>query len=137
MYIYIYIYIYVYIYMYICNHASMNHMYVRQLLGLREHSINWNMVGMLPFANQTLAVHASGCTCSVDPRVVCAVHKCQCLLCKKSTSSGDRPCIWRREAMEWIDHYLAGPEGAVSFLANLAVAPRLTYIQFLEMAGKA
>ena len=109
----------------------------RQFIGLDrcQSVVDWSRVGQLPRADELAAISSKGCSCSVDPMQVCEVHPCRCNICQKRGRTWMR-CIWRQEALDWIAKHVAGEGGPNDFLNEVRLKS-LTYVQVVELAGKA
>ena len=98
----------------------------RNFLGMQAAApCDWDRVGCPPSADELVLIAGSGCTCSLDPMVLCSLHVCKCGKCGQTGLD----CSWREKART----YLAGIFDAD---APVPFEGRLTYVQVLELAGR-
>ena len=100
----------------------------RQLVGLNSlPALQMERVGELAMGEEVLSPF--NCGCKLDPRIVCAIHKCTCKKCREDGVEA-ASCIWRKTHMNFIAENL--PDG---ILEDARENDKLTYCLAIEMQG--
>lgn len=103
----------------------------RQFLKLDDADVSWHRFNCLPAHEERLHLLGQGCTCSLDPRKTCDVHRCKCEKCRGIL--GPPKCQWRLKAVLFIEKNF--DRGIEEFLGN-GNDERLTYCNILQLHGK-
>ena len=89
---------------------------------------NWSRVGCLPEVDEIAFLVADGCSCSIDPRLICAKHVCKCDACKQHGVARCM-CMWRQHALAFL------AKNFPALLSDPQELHKLTYVQVAECHG--
>ena len=83
-------------------------------------------------ARRSIEADGGGCTCSLDPFIICRKHPCHCRVC----GNEDRSSHWRELHYRAITSKLMMTSGSISYKALIDhFSQRLSYIALIEKAG--
>ena len=101
-----------------------------QFLACGENNIEWSRVWEPQMPGDRLELMEGGCTCSLDPFIICRKHHCHCRVCGNKDSS----CHWRELHYRAISSKLM--TSGISYEALIDhFSQRMSYIALIEKAG--